>query len=410
MAESKHIAEGSGDALDDGGHGRYSTSPGPWGSEQQRLLATNIMGLDRLARLAAEYGNGRIAGARAVESIGEHLASNPDDDFPGLFVPDDAGGAIGAVLAEHPGYAIGGLPPIVRSFEEAGGEAAVAKAADLLVAGALAGVGSGASIDYFSGLLSVVIGADAFSGLLRDVLGGDPIDKNILGRLPPIEGIQDIGKRTCLLGLSHALHGWAREAAGSVGKSWSTGIAKLTPDRGCAGTQVTISGAGFGAAKPSDVNVAFAAENGGCALATVVSWSDKEIVVIAPARVGRGCVGFVQWGSGGAGLQQAASQLAGEMVACLGPAVAVSANRIEQLGSKPLLRCAPCLPGRLNYFDGGPPTIVYFHVNGKKSAMIGNNENLTLSWSVEGADQITIIPIQNAAGTSQLPPLSGTSR
>ena len=50
------------------------------------------------------------------------------------------------------------------------------------------------------------------------------------------------------------------------------------------GTKVTINGSGFGATRPPDVDVAFASETG-CVVAPVVSWSDTEVFVIAPALV-----------------------------------------------------------------------------------------------------------------------------
>ncbi len=300
------------------------------------------------------------------------------------------------------------LRRVVNTYTGADGPGDAIDAANLYITGAIAGVGSGAGPEYFDGLLQVAFGADAISGMLRDVLGGDPIDDDVFSRLPPsLDGLDDIGSKTCLLGLGHAMDDWVREATGSIGTSSATGITGLTPASGCAGTRVTINGSGFGATRPPDVDVAFASETG-CVVALVVSWSDTAVHVIAPALVSRGCVGFVKWGKHGAELAQAASDLAGQLVDCLGASVAVAASRIEEVGGRSLTPCPPCLPGRVNYFEGGAPTINYFQVDGGTSVTIGNNDNLTLSWSVAGADQITIVPIQDAAGTSQLPYLNPT--
>jgi hypothetical protein len=103
----------------------------------------------------------------------------------------------------------------------------------------------------------------------------------------------------------------------------------VDPSFGCAGDTVTVRGSGFGATAPAGVSVMFSKRDGGCAAATVRSWSDTEIEVRVPDGVGHGCVGLMLSSSGFAEIASAAEQFAGELEACLGPMAANIGQKIR---------------------------------------------------------------------------------
>src|SRR5205085_1313547 len=94
----------------------------------------------------------------------------------------------------------------------------------------------------------------------------------------------------------------------------ASGISSVAPTSVCAGAQLTISGAGFGSTQPADTRV-YVPTRGGCREATVQSWSDTTIVVVAPLDVAAGCVGFVR---GGGGVLAEPERVTGELTRCVG--------------------------------------------------------------------------------------------
>lgn len=285
-------------------------------------------------------------------------------------------------------------------------------AADVLAAGAIAIVSArgGPSPEYFGALVRIAIGPDAFSELLRrGLLGKKPLpdfgDRPIPQKL--LDLMREIDRRTCGLAVAHSLSNWGQAVTKAKWTAWATGITSISPAVGCAGVQVTISGSGFGAARPQGVLVAFARRGGGCTFASVVSWSDTTIVAVAPADVGSGCVGFVIIGDA-TELLSAASTLAGEMVRCMGMPAFTASERIRTFGSRPIIVCPPCLPLNVNYFRGGMPYIEYVSANGSTKAEIAPGAALTLSWSVQSADSITIDEVPAPPGQlDELPGVSG---
>jgi hypothetical protein len=139
----------------------------------------------------------------------------------------------------------------------------------------------------------------------------------------------------------------------------------------------------------------------------VISWSDTEIVAVAPPDVGAGCIGFVQPGDPSE-LVSAADSLAGEMERCIGMPATHAAQHFRTFGSRLIEACPPCLPMNVNYFQGGPPYIEYFSANGSDTAQIAPAAALTLSWSVRNANTIEIVEIPAPTGQpDELPSVAG---
>ncbi len=368
----------------------------------ERALETTVRSaratLDLRARLQAT----------PFEAVGERIASFRSSAAP-LDVADDVTGgfhvrsadakAFLATLEMHPAYSSGakldvGIPVIGQDLP--GDDRQGAEAAELLLLGGLALSQEGANEQHLDALMQIVLSADPLSGLLRDVMLGKPFngDGNPFDIPKDLLDLADrLDQRSCGLGLSHALSDWGRELANSRSTAWSTGITSLVPNVGCGGEIVIINGSGFGATQPPDVGVWFPRIDGGCVVATVMSWSDTAIVTQAPATVGVGCVGFVRVASGGGSLAEAASTLAGEMVRCVGLPAYNAAGRIEKLGRHPLLECPPCLPGGVNRFTGGRPRILRFAANGVGDVEIQPSQDLILDWDVANATSVDIVPI-----------------
>lgn len=372
------------------------------------------------------------AGRALAETIGAFRMSLDalERDERGHDVFNAGAEAFVELLGEQP--ALGDDAPLAAALpvlgEEGPGERELrSEAAELIAIGTVAiGATKGPSPEYADALVKTALGSDRASALLRATLLGKPFPDGDFG-IPPklIDMVRDLERRTCGLGLHHAVVEWGRAASQSKSSAWSTGITALTPSVGCAGTQVTISGSGFGATQPSDTMIFFPRRGGGCTPAqTVVSWSDTQIVVVAPADVGSGCVGFVIPGDPG-GLGPAASSLAGELVRCVGKAAHAAAQRFETVGSKPIMVCPPCLPGGVNFFKGGRPFIRYFGANGWTEAEVTPGGALTLTWNVTNANSVEIAevppppgqadelpsvvgPLNNVAGAYTFPSVAGT--
>ena len=368
---------------------------------------TNLQDASRIAGIMQRF-SGNDAGQLLSDVAEYHTRlgvagdESPQDRL--LFHDRGAEGFL-RVLMEHPIFyedrslAVG--VPVLGDIEPNPIVAELRRAsAELLVAGALAvGFLREPSDRFADALTHVAVGADALNSLLRTLLQGKPIRNpadvfHIPERL--VDLIGDVAQQTCLLGLRHALGEFGR-AADAAGKatSWSTGIAALTPNQGCAGTAVTISGNGFGASQPANVNVWFPREDGGCLPAEVVQeWTDDHIVVEAPPGVGRGCVGFVglpRPNDSGSSLAEAAGAVAGEMVSCLGPIAIPAAQRLEQFGGFLHIPCPPCLPNDANRFSGGAPLMTSLTVDGSNGPLsVALDSDVTIAWAAEPTTNTTV--------------------
>ncbi len=357
-------------------------------------------------------------------STGERLASLRINAGAGPIIDAAGGGflvrtadaqAFLTVLEEHPVFSGDGRLDVgypVIGAEGAHLESLRAEAAELLLLGGLALSQAKQPIDrHLAALIQVVLSADPHSNLIRDVLLGKPIpDLGTTFHIPKdlLDLAEQLDRRSCELGLSHAVNEWGGALAGSRATSWATGITSLSPNHGCGGDIVAIHGAGFGAKQLADVSVWFPRLGGGCVAVRVISWSDSLIMVETSASVGVGCVGFVQANaSAGGSLAEAASTLAGEMVRCIGMPAFNAAGRIEQLGRHPLLECPPCLPNGANKFTGGKPRILRFAGNGKTDVEIAPAMDLLLDWDVANAASIAIVSISDPSGPNEQPDVYG---
>ena len=331
--------------------------------------------------------------------------ASADDVGPGALDYYDAGAeAFFSVLTEHPAFSEGRLLDVALSvfgdFDDPRLVGLRADASRFLVTGALAlGVLGRLDDRNAEALMQVGRGPEAFSILMRDVLLGKPIpDTNIFDVIPGwlIDLANDLDRRTCGLAVEHALNDFGQAARGSAATSWATGITSLVPNRGCGGQSVAINGSRFGNAQSSDVAVLFANRKGSCSEAQVRSWSDSLVEVLAPSDVGPGCVGFVRRPSSDpAALVEAGSTLAGELERCVGLAAAGAAQRLRTKTVLGIVPCPPCLTGRRNYFDGGPPLINYFLINGGSDLTVEPSTAIVLSWDVQAASIVNITKVSN---------------
>jgi IPT/TIG domain len=190
------------------------------------------------------------------------------------------------------------------------------------------------------------------------------------------------------------------------------GLASISPKTGCAGSHITLTGT-FPPTQPADVAVII-----GSALATVISWSDKEIVIEVPPNVTSGCVAFInltieaQRLSAHQQNQEAFGSLA-EGLACLGQPAGVAGGwpKVPLAPSK-----APC--SGFNHLTVGPPVIGFFTVNNAQSITVTPNTGLTLAWSVANASSVQLTRISTSgppvnttaapAGSLALGPFTGT--
>jgi beta-glucosidase len=273
----------------------------------------------------------------------------------------------------------------------------------------------------FRVVMHVAVGVDAFSVLIRDLLLGRrmPDLKRLTRRPPVLVGIEIIA-RNCVAGVLHAFSALGRAAAYAkdmarndlLRRTWATGITGLVPAAGCAGTVVEIRGRGFGANRPAGTDVLFPTRGGGCTEAVVVAggWSDTTVSVRAPSDVGDGCVGFT-WApeirerpTGTDNLTDAVAVAAGELVSCIGPSALAAAQRLSDRGVLPFLgprrACPECLPGDVNRFRGGRPTIRSFTASATR---LQSQDALELRWQVVNADTVEIRPRRVGFGPHELP-------
>jgi predicted acylesterase/phospholipase RssA len=261
--------------------------------------------------------------------------------------------------------------------------------------------------DKLPGLaMRIGFGLDPENMLYRDkVFGafGKHFDINRFGpKLPPaLDRFEELMKRTCLVGVQHALSQFGI-AAQDRPTEWTDGIiTAIKPDRGCDGDAVEILGNGFGASQPPGVQLLFTAYKGGQVEAKVAprDWSDTRLLTAAPLGVGNGPVGFVKSSSSGGGetLASAASQLAGEMQNCFGMKAANAVYNLNKVADK--LGAPHVSSTGKNNYAGGPPRIIHFSGNYAQRVLLRPRGPLHLRWLTDNADSVTI----QGTGSPQLP-------
>lgn len=279
--------------------------------------------------------------------------------------------------------------------------------ADVLAIGLPAVVTGGPDDDLvgakLAALLRCGIGADPASTILRNaLLGRRPL-------LPPRPDIEDLMDRvqeyidsTCWRGIVGALLEWSAAAREARFVTHTRGITGLAPTTGCPGDVIAIEGSGFGSKQPERTFVLVPRRGGGCLYASVVSWSDERVEVMLPAEVGRGAVGFVIPPENVLGSTAVeASQVAGELESCLGPAAAHQADKIRHGLGGQRMECPKRLPGDVNYLDAGLPFIEWFAVNGSATdARVAPGGTVHVSWRV---DRCTNVEIELVGSGHELP-------
>src|SRR5712691_7445299 len=369
-------------------------------------VVEGLLGDGRMLDAISGFAAGIGLGARSGRSMGMDAAE--------VQIDPTGAKAFVSLLGSHPAFTEGRrldvAIPIVGPADDDPALFDVRRdAADLLTLGVLAVGALGLTPeDWIDGLIHVAMGPDAFSTVLRQVLIGKPLpDPEGWGVVPAwiVRIMEEIDRRTCVLGLEHALNDVGRAAQGIVPVAYATGIAALSPSAGCDGTIVTIQGSGFGPSQPRDVDVYFSTRAGSCAQATVTSWSDTAIVVTAPAGVGPGCVGFVRRGSGGSGnLTEATSTLAGEMERCLGMAGSAAAYKLRHVSLLGAITCPSCLPNKANFFGGGLASIGHFAANGGSDVAVEPGDTVTLSWGTTNASTLSLTRTSMAGPCIPPPP------
>jgi hypothetical protein len=266
-----------------------------------------------------------------------------------------------------------------------------------LLSGALALGMSGRSLDDLGeSLLHAAVTTDPDSLLLRRQLVGKPFG-------PPhpvlpdwLDRLDDFMARACFAGVIGAvleLGKWASGRSFADARS----ISSVAPASVCPGGQLTISGAGFGATQPADTRV-YVPTTGGCREAAVQLWSDTTIVVVLPADVAAGCVGFVRGGGGVLGEPQ---RVTGELTGCVGAVAEQWTRGFPKIGAAGIVSCPPCLPGGQNrILSAGRPTIGAFRFT---PVQVEPGGQPVLSWSVSNASSLQITQIGTTGPVLSLP-------
>jgi len=335
---------------------------------------------------------------RYTASVTQPLTGSDLDAWP----RDGIGAqAVVTALNLHPAFSEGSDPPFADAvFGEQGRDPAEfdvrREVADFIVVGMSALVyGDALDEDHARALVFVAAGADALSRLVRDlVLGGTRrgLDFDLNGLLPDrLIDPEELNHIACVQGIQGAVLGLAT-AGGSPGRAWAKGIRKLVPSSGCTGDKVVIRGSNFGANQPAGVMVMFPGSVGTCVPAQVTAWSDTAVTVKVPKGVGEGCVGFAEAGT--APDFQAASEFAGVLENCVGPAAFNVAEKVRRLGGvAPPTPCPSCLPGNLNRFEGGAPAIDFFTANLGDDVAVEPNDHVVLRWSVRNGVALSLTRI-----------------
>ena len=269
----------------------------------------------------------------------------------------------------------------------------LARAAQLIEIGAgLIGFVGQSNESQVRALLGAACGFDALHVSVGDFLGGDPFFPDPPAPPPGgFQGLKDLPDGHCVLGIEAAL-GKFGVVASQRPRPWAQGtITSVAPRRACPGDVISIRGSGFGPSQPAGVEVRMTAKSGGCVAADVVSWSDTEIQVRVPRDAGHGCVGLIENPVGFDEIVGAANDLAGEIETCLGLAGFRSAGAIRDIGSRAATACPSC-GDPATAFEAGPPIIDVFAADNALVGSVTPGGTVTLSWSVIGADSVSIDP------------------
>ena len=238
-------------------------------------------------------------------------------------------------------------------------------------------------------IAQVAFGVDPIHVLLGDFIGDYPFG-NTPRELPPDIGrLRDFLDRTCVKGIISAGIEFGQIASQHPRPFAGATISGVVPDRGCVGDEVTIHGAGFGAT-PGGVIVMFTTRNGGCVSAKVLAWSDSEITVVVPTNVGNGCVGLADSPVGFGTIVEAADSFAGAIETCLGPAASAAGGQIRDSAKQAVGLACPDCKNPASRFSGGAPFVETFTANGKSVTDIVPGDNITVAWTVAGADKVSI--------------------
>jgi NTE family protein len=293
----------------------------------------------------------------------------------------------------------------IRGEAEPSLDAAIyqARGADVLAFGIyLLGCGVRDPDRLMSNLGRLAFGVDPRTVVLGDVIASRPLDIDPSGLPPMLGDIADLLDRTCVAGVLNAGSRFGQVASQRPRPFAGATITDVDPSFGCAGDTVVIRGSGFGQTRPPGVSVQFTSRTGGCVSAEVVSWSDTEITVTVPEDVGHGCVGLSEQPEGFEEIFQIADQFAGELETCLGPMAAVAAGRIRESPTRIMGAACPTCSDPRTRFAGGPPLIRTLTANGGDVADILPGDDVTVTWRVDGADEVAIVSLGHI-----LPPIPG---
>ncbi len=341
-------------------------------------------------------GEGAIAFVAQVLRIGGWKGEGP----PTPSLPEAGARQLARIVLAQPAVADG-----VRSEEplalfgatdDPGLEDLRSDSLGFLLSGALALSMSGRSLDELvESLLHAAVATDPASLLLRRRLVGKPFGP------PPVvpewlDRLDNFIGRECYAGVIGAVLELGKWAGGRPVAD-AQGISSVAPASVCPGAQLTISGGGFGSTQPADTKV-YVPTRSGCREVPVQSWSDTQIVVVVPADVAAGCVGFVRGGGAVLGEPQ---RVTGELMNCVGAVAEEWTRGFGKVGRATIVSCPPCLPGGQNRIQSaGRPHINAF---GFTPAQVEPGGQPVLSWSVSNASSLQITQIGMAGPTLALP-------
>jgi NTE family protein len=305
-------------------------------------------------------------------------------------------------------------PPSLMGPESAKtlGEVLYRGRAALLIS--LGGLLTAAGVDnprqFLLDIMRIAFGVDPFHVRLGDFIGDYPFSDNSPPLPPELIGFREFVEGTCVRSIVSAGIDFGRAAGLRPRPLGGISITGVDPNHGCAGDEVHVRGTGFGTTQPAEVSVMFSTRDGGCTKAVVLAWSDTEITVVAPPNVGQGCVGLTEIPSGGGSIAEAADSFAGALESCLGPAAGIAGGHIRDSATQIMAAACPDCSNPATRFSGGPPVITAFSANGRSDTDIMPGDNVTVAWTVDGADGVTIQPIGGLlpAIPGPLDPLGGS--